>query len=116
MGQLTHVPVRSGYAVSSRASDESAQNEGVSWFSPVSKICYYTSPKGYWCTRTDRHAVHEAAGGHGQVYSRWKGDFPNEREWIEDAGSAATFRNLIGAGTGDALSHQDHNDLIRGLR
>jgi hypothetical protein len=93
-----------------------AQNDVVSWFSSVRKICYCTSPKGYWCTRTDRHAVHEAAGGHGQVYSRWRGDFPNERELIETFSSAETFRKAIGAGTGDALSHKDHNDLIRGLR
>jgi hypothetical protein len=88
----------------------------VSWFSPVSKICYCTSPKGYWCTRTDRHAVHEAAGGQGQVYSRWRGDFPNERELIKTFSSAENFRNAIGAATGDELSHKDHNDLIRGLR
>jgi len=50
------------------------------------------------------------------VYSRWTGDFPNEGELIETFSSVETFRNLIGAGTGDELSHQDHNDLIRGLR
>jgi hypothetical protein len=98
-----------------------AQNEGVSWFSAswfrsVPKICYCTSPKGYWCTRTDRHAVHEAAGGQGRVYSRWKGDRPDEQELIESFRSPEAFRNAIGPGTGDALSHADHNDLIWGVR
>jgi hypothetical protein len=50
------------------------------------------------------------------VYSRWHGDHPDERELIEAFSSAATFRELIGTGTGDELSHRDHNDLIRGLR
>ena len=80
------------------------------------KFCYCTSPKGYWCTRTDRHSVHEAAGGGGVVYSRWTGDFPNEGELIETFSSVETFRNLIGPGTGEELSHRDHNDLIRGFR
>jgi hypothetical protein len=93
-----------------------AHNETVKWFTSTPKICYCTSPKGYWCTRTDRHATHEATGGQGQVYSRWTGDFPNEGELIEAFSSAETFRKLIGTDTGDALSHQDHNDLIRGLR
>jgi hypothetical protein len=50
------------------------------------------------------------------VYSRWRGDFPNERELIKTFSSAENFRNAIGAATGDELSHKDHNDLIRGLR
>lgn len=86
------------------------------WFSPVPKICYCTSPKGYWCTRTDRHSVHEAAGGHGDIYSRWSGDHPNEAELLESFTSAEGFRAAIGRGTGDELSHQDHNDLIRGIQ
>ncbi len=88
----------------------------MSWFSPTPRLCYCTSPKGYWCTKTDRHTVHEAAGGNGQIYSRWKGDFPNDAELIEAFGSADAFRKTIGAGTGDELSHADHNDLLRGLR
>jgi hypothetical protein len=77
-----------------------AQNEEVSWFRSVPKVCYCTSPKGYWCTRTDRHAGHEAAGGGGRVYSRWKGDHPNEQELIEAFSSAEAFRNATGPGTG----------------
>lgn len=83
---------------------------------PRPRICYCTSPRGYWCTRTDRHADHEAQGGTGVVYSRWRGDFPNERELMDAFGSAETFRRAIGRGTGDDLSHQDHNDLIWGVR
>jgi hypothetical protein len=91
-------------------------NGVVSWFSTVPKICYCTSPKGYWCTRTDRHAGHEAAGGDGTIYSRWTGDHPNEHELVELFSSARTFRMAIGSGTGDELSHEDHNDLIWGVR
>ncbi len=50
------------------------------------------------------------------MYSRWTGDFPNEGELIETFSSVTTFRNLIGPGTGEELSHRDHNDLIRGIR
>ena len=87
----------------------------MGWFSPATKICYCTSPKGYWCTRTDRHSVHEAAGGQDEIYSRWTGDFPNEHERIETFSSPEVFRAAIGQGTGDELSHRDHNDLIRGI-
>lgn len=39
------------------------------------KICQATSPEGYWCTRTDRHTMHEARTTDGLVGS-WAGDFP----------------------------------------
>lgn len=60
--------------------------------------------------------MHEAAGGDGRVFSRWKGDFPNDGELIEAFSSAGSYRLCIGAETGDELSHRDHNDLIYGLR
>lgn len=84
-------------------------------WSRTPKVCYCTSPKGYWCTRTDRHSVHEAAGGSGRIYSRWSGDFPNEAELIETFMDPEGFRKAIGKGTGDELSAADHNDLIRGI-
>jgi hypothetical protein len=74
----------------------------VGWFSSVPKICYCTSPQGYWCTRTDRHATHEATGGMGCVYLRWRGDFPSDTAWTEDF-----------TGT---LTHRDYNDLMWGVR
>jgi hypothetical protein len=59
--------------------------------------------------------MHEAVGGLGEVFSRWKGDFPNDGELLEAFSSAGAYRKCIGAGTGDELSHRDHNDLIHGL-
>jgi hypothetical protein len=84
-------------------------------WSQTPKPCYCTSPKGYWCTRTDRHAQHEAAGGSGQVYSRWHGDFPNESELYETFMSEDGFRKAAGNEELQELSAADHNDLIRGI-
>ena len=50
------------------------------------------------------------------MYSRWKGDHPDEQELTEAFSSAESFRNAIGPGTGDELSAEDHNDLIWGAR
>jgi hypothetical protein len=85
------------------------------WLQRAPRNCYCTSPKGYWCTRTDRHTIHEAGGGDGRIYSRWTGDHPNEGELFETFMSGEGFRKAIGPATGDELSHADHNDLIRGL-
>ena len=84
-------------------------------WSKTPKPCYCTSPKGYWCTRTDRHAQHEAAGGTGEVYSRWHGDFPNESELLETFMSEDGFRKAAGNEALQELSAADHNDLIRGI-
>ena len=79
------------------------------------KPCYCTSPKGYWCTRTDRHAEHEAVGGSGKVYSRWHGDFPNESELLETFMTEEGFRKAAGNDALEELSAADHNDLIKGI-
>ncbi|MCW2686245.1 MAG: hypothetical protein JWR37_1135 [Mycobacterium sp.] len=86
------------------------------WLRRAPRICYATSPKGYWCTRTDRHAVHEAAGGGGRIYSRWKGDFPSEEELVDLFMTPDGFQKAISRGPDDEISAVDHNDLLRGMR
>jgi hypothetical protein len=84
-------------------------------WSRTPRPCYCTSPKGYWCTRTDRHAEHEAVGGSGTVYSRWHGDFPNESEFLETFSTEEGFRTAGGNDVLEQLSAVDHNDLIKGI-
>jgi hypothetical protein len=88
----------------------------VRWLHSAPKPCFCTSPKGYWCTRTDRHTVHEAVGGTGRVYSRWKGDYPDEQVLVNLFSSAEQFWSALSPGAGDELSAADHNDLVWGVR
>jgi hypothetical protein len=86
----------------------------MKWFRRVPKPCYCTSPTGYWCTREDRHTVHEATGGEGRLYSRWTGDFPSEDDVLETFATSHGFLKAVSQ-AGDELSAADHNDLIRGF-
>jgi hypothetical protein len=79
------------------------------------KPCTATSPKGYWCTRTDRHAQHEAEGGTGRIYASWRGDFPSEDELLETFTTEDGFRDAVGNTPLDDVSAADHNDLVKGL-
>jgi hypothetical protein len=50
------------------------------------------------------------------VYSRWKGDYPDEQELVDPIGSAEQFRSALSPGAGEELSAPDHNDLVWGVR
>jgi hypothetical protein len=49
------------------------------------------------------------------VYSRWRGDFPNESELLETFTTEEGFRKATGNDALEELSAADHNDLIRGI-
>ena len=86
---------------------------GLSWLRGP-KPCTATSPKGYWCTRTDRHAVHEAVGGGGRLYAAWRGDFPSEDELLETFMTEDGFRDAVDNTPLHGGSAANHNDAVKG--
>ena len=86
-----------------------------SWFRGP-KPCSATSPTGYWCTRTDRHAEHRAQGGSGRVHASWRGDFPSEDQLFETFTTEEGMRKAVGNDPAGDPTAAAHNDAVAGRR